>query len=66
MPESKKVKAASPESAKLPKYTRDKLLKCKALAKYQRDFVSVALKEREYTIPEAVKAVEAALKERSH
>jgi hypothetical protein len=65
MSESKKVKKESPVEAP-PKYTRDKLLKCKALAKYQRDFVSVALKEREYTIPEAIKAVETVLKERSH
>ena len=48
------------------KYTREQLIRCKALAKYQRDFVTVALKEREYTIPEAIKAVEAVLKERSH
>ena len=64
MSESKKVKK-SPETA-LPKFTRERLLKSKALAKYQRDFVSVALKEREYTIPDAIKAVESALKERSH
>ena len=66
MSESKKVKKPAPETA-APKYTRERLLKCKALAKYQRDFVRVALKERgEYTIPEAIKAVEAVLKERSH
>lgn len=64
MSESKKVKK-SPETAS-PKFTRERLLKSKALAKYQRDFVSVALKEREYTIPDAIKAVETALKERSH
>lgn len=60
-----KDKKAAPETAE-PKYTRKRLLKCKALAKYQRDFVSVALKEREYTIPDAIKAVETVLKERSH
>ena len=65
MSESKKVKKTAPETAE-PKYTRARLLKCKALAKYQRDFVNVALKEREYTIPEAIKAVESALRERSH
>ena len=65
MSESKKVKKTALETAE-PKYTQERLLKCKALAKYQRDFVSVALKEREYTIPEAIKAVEAVLKERSH
>ena len=48
------------------KYTREQLIRCKALAKYQRDFVTVALKEREYTIPEAIKAVETVLRERSH
>lgn len=65
MSESKKVKKTATETAE-PKYTRERLLKCKALAKYQRDFVNVALKEREYTIPEAIKAVESALRERSH
>ncbi len=65
MSESKKVKKTAPETAE-PKYTRERLINCKALAKYQKDFVSVALKEREYTIPEAIKAVEAVLKERSH
>lgn len=65
MSESKKVKKTAQETAE-PKYTRERLLKCKALAKYQRDFVNVALKEREYTIPEAIKAVESALRERSH
>ena len=48
------------------KYTREQLIRCKALAKYQRDFVTVALVNPEYTIPEAIKAVEAVLKERSH
>lgn len=58
MSESKKADAV--------KYTREKLLKCKALAKYQRDFVAVALTKKEYTIADAKKAVEAVLKERSH
>ena len=65
MSESKKVKKTAPDTAE-PKYTREQLIRCKALAKYQRDFVTVALKEREYTIPEAIKAVESALRERSH
>lgn len=65
MSESKKVKKTAPETAE-PKYTRERLLKCKALAKYQRDFVSAALKNPDYTIPEAIEAVESALKERSH
>lgn len=65
MSESKKVKKTAPETAE-PKYTREQLIRCKALAKYQRDFVTVALVNPEYTIPEAIKAVEAVLKERSH
>ena len=65
MSESKKVKKESPVEA-LPKYTREQLIRCKALAKYQRDFVTVALVNPEYTIPEAIKAVETVLKERSH
>ena len=63
MSESKKGKRQADLGVK---YTREQLIRCKALAKYQRDFVTVALKEREYTIPEAIKAVEAVLKERSH
>jgi hypothetical protein len=62
MSESKKIKKAQDEQ----RYTRERLMTCKALAGYQRDFVSAALKEREYTIPEAIKAVETVLKERSH
>ena len=63
MSESKKGKRQADPGVK---YTREQLIRCKALAKYQRDFVTVALKEREYTIPEAIKAVETVLKERSH
>lgn len=63
MSESKKGKRQADPGVK---YTREQLIRCKALAKYQRDFVTVALKEWEYTIPEAIKAVEAVLKERSH
>ena len=63
MSESKKGKKQADPGVK---YTREQLIRCKALAKYQRDFVNVALKEREYTIPEAIKAVESALRERSH
>ena len=63
MSESKKGKKQADPGVK---YTREQLIRCKALAKYQRDFVTVALKEREYTIPEAIKAVESALRERSH
>ena len=63
MSESKKGKRQADPGVK---YTREQLIRCKALAKYQRDFVTVALKEREYTIPEAIKAVESVLRERSH
>ena len=63
MSESKKVKKQAYPGVK---YTREQLIRCKALAKYQRDFVTVALVNPEYTIPEAIKAVEAVLKERSH
>ena len=63
MSESRKGKKQADPGVK---YTREQLIRCKALAKYQRDFVTVALKERENTIPEAIKAVEAVLKERSH
>ena len=63
MSESKKGKKQADSGVK---YTREQLIRCKAIAKYQRDFVTVALVNPEYTIPEAIKAVEAVLKERSH
>ena len=63
MSESKKGKHQADPGVK---YTRKQRIRGKALAKYQRDFVTVALKERENTNPEAIKAVEAVLKERSH
>ena len=63
MSESKKGKKQADPGVK---YTREQLIRCKALAKYQRDFVTVALVNPEYTIPEAIKAVESALRERSH
>lgn len=62
MSESKKIKKAQDEQ----RYTRERLMTCKALAGYQRDFVSAALKNPDYTIPEAIEAVESVLKERSH
>lgn len=53
---AKKSKAA-PE----PKYTRERLLKSKALAGYQPDFAAVILTEPEYTISEAKAALDAVL-----
>ena len=44
--------------AKEEKYTREALLKSELFAAYQQDFVSVLLKEPEYTISEAKKIVE--------
>ncbi len=41
------------------KYTREALLKSKRYAGYQRDFLAVVLKEPEYTLAEADKAVKA-------
>ena len=43
------------------KYTREKLLKSKALAGYQPDFAAVILDKEEYTIKQAKAAIEAAL-----
>lgn len=45
-----------------PKYERERLLKSKALAAYQRDFAAAVLTEKEYTIKEAKAAIEAALR----
>ncbi len=39
------------------KYTREAILKDKRFAGYQRDFLAAVLKEPEYTIAEAEKAV---------
>ena len=61
MSESKKVKKTAPETAE-PKYTRERLLKCKALAKYQQDFARVILTAPEYTLSEAIAALDAVLK----
>ena len=44
---------------KTKKYTRDALLRSKRYAGYQRDFLAVVLKEPEYTLAEADKAVKA-------
>lgn len=41
------------------KYTREALMKDKRFAGYQRDFLAVILREPEYTIAEAEKAVKA-------
>ena len=44
------------------KYSTEKLLKSRRLAAYKPDFARVILKEPEYTISEAVDALETALK----
>jgi len=44
------------------KYTRERLLKSKALAGYQQDFAAAVLTKSEYTINEAKAAIDAALK----
>ena len=44
------------------RYTRERLLKSKALAGYQRDFAGVILKDAEYSIDEAKAALDAVLK----
>jgi len=50
------------ETNEAVKYTTDSLIKSKALAKYQRDFVRVVLTKPEYTLEEAVEAIEGELK----
>lgn len=45
-----------------PRYTREKLLHCKALSGYQEDFKAVILTAKEYTINEAKAALDAALR----
>lgn len=50
------------KSKPAPKFTRERLLRSKALAGYQPDFASVILDKDEYTIQEAKAAIEAALK----
>jgi hypothetical protein len=44
------------------KYTRERLLTSKALKEYQRDFATVILTDKEYTINEAKAVLDAALK----
>lgn len=44
-----------------PKYLREKLLKSKALAAYQPDFAAAILTEEEYTLDDAISALDAAL-----
>ena len=45
------------------KYTRERLLKSKALSGYQPDFMAVILTEKEYTISEAKAVLDAALRD---
>lgn len=61
MSKSKKhedITAAAP----VVRYSRERLLKSKALAGYQRDFAGVILKDAEYSIEEAKAALDAVLK----
>lgn len=44
------------------KYTREKLLRSKALAEYQPDFAAAILTEEEYTIEGAKAVLDAALR----
>lgn len=44
------------------KYTRERLLKSKALSDYQPDFMAVILTEKEYTISEAKAVLDAVLR----
>lgn len=44
-------------------YPREALIKSKALAGYQRDFVSSVLTKSEYTIEDAISLLDAAMKE---
>lgn len=44
------------------KYTRERLLRSKALAGYQPDFAAVILDKEEYTIEEAKAALDTALR----
>lgn len=44
------------------KYTRERLLRSKALAGYQPDFAAVILTKKEYTIEEAKAALDTALR----
>lgn len=45
-----------------PKYNTEMLLKSKVLAGYQRDFARAILTKPEYTITEAIAALDAVLK----
>lgn len=67
MPVSKKSKTANAAVAKSQqktekKYPTARLLNSRHLVKYQRDFAKVILTEPEYTISEAVNALESVLK----
>lgn len=61
MSESKRT-VKKTTKAEESKYSTDKLLKSRHLAAYQPDFARVILTEPEYTISEAVDALETALK----
>ena len=58
MSELKKEK----KSQEIKRYPTEKLLKSKALSRYQPDFARVILKEPEYSVEEAKAALDQALK----
>ena len=64
MPVSKSRNKTAVEKDTQPvrRYATEKLLKSSHLKEYQPDFARVILKEPEYTISEAVDALETALK----
>lgn len=64
MPTSKRLKD-EPETA-ARKYATAKILKSKAFAGYQQDFLKVILREPEYTLDEAKELVEKTLKRRAN
>lgn len=62
MSELKKGKTGAKEEKNEKRYPTEKLLKSRALARYQQDFARVILTEPEYTIEEAKNALDKVLK----
>ena len=55
-------KATTKTSAGAPSFTRERLLRSRALSGYQPDFAAVILTKESYTIEEAKAALDTALK----
>lgn len=55
-------KATTKTSAGAPRFTRERLLRSRALSGYQPDFAAVILTKESYTIEEAKAALDTALK----